>query len=99
LTKAGDLLRLGDVAGARLLLEHLLSTGSPVVAFKLAETYDPKRLSAWKVFGVRADPERARDLYQKARPGDVKEGREAIRWPSLDPELIAPLPEDRDRFR
>jgi hypothetical protein len=84
LTKAGNLLRLGDVAGARLLLEHLLSTGSPVVAFQLAETYDPKRLSAWKVFGVRADPERARDLYQKAQTGDVKEGGK----PSTGPHRI-----------
>jgi hypothetical protein len=83
LTKADELVRRGDVAGARLLLEHLLSTGSPVVAFKLAETYDPKRLGAWKVFGLRADPRRADELYQRAQAGGIKDG-EAIRWPSPD---------------
>jgi hypothetical protein len=83
LARADELLRRGDVAGARLLLEHLLSTGSPAVAFKLAETYDPKRLSAWRVFGIRADPRRADELYQRAQAGGVKDA-EATRWPSPD---------------
>ena len=83
LAKADELVRRGDVAGARLLLEHLLSTGSAIVAFKLAETYDPKRLGAWKVLGLRADPRRADELYKKAQAQDVKDA-EGIRWPSLD---------------
>jgi TPR repeat protein len=76
--KAEELLKRGDVAGARLLFEYLLSTGNPIVAFKLAETYDPKRLAAWKVFGIRADPQKARELYQKAAAGGISEAQGAI---------------------
>jgi hypothetical protein len=78
LAKAEQLLRQGDIQGARLLLEYLLSTGSPNVAFKLAETYDPKRLATWKAFGVRADPQKARELYEKAQAGGIKDAQERV---------------------
>jgi TPR repeat protein len=78
LAKAEQLLRQGDIQGARLLLEYLLSTGSPNVVFKLAETYDPKRLATWQAFGVRADPQKARELYQKAQAGGIKDAQERI---------------------
>jgi len=78
LAKAEQLLRQGDIQGARLLLEYLLATGSPLVAFKLAETYDPKRLAAWKALGVRADPQKARELYQRAQAGGVKDAQERL---------------------
>jgi TPR repeat protein len=78
LAKAEQLLRQGDIQGARLLLEYLLATGSPLVAFKLAETYDPKRLATWKAFGVRADPQKARELYQRAQAGGVKDAQERL---------------------
>ena len=70
--RAEELLRVGDIAGARLVLQHSLRTGSPVAAFKLAETYDPKRLAAWSVVGLRGDPQKARELYQQARAGGVR---------------------------
>ena len=41
IAKAEELLRQGDVSGARLLLEHASRQGSAVASFKLAETYDP----------------------------------------------------------
>jgi hypothetical protein len=85
LTKADELLQRGDVAGARLLLEYLLSTGSAAVAFKLAETYDPKRLADLKVFGLRGDPQKAQELYQKAQAGSPKAPQEPARWPMLNP--------------
>jgi TPR repeat protein len=78
LAKAEQLLRQGDIQGARLLLQYLLSTGSPLVAFKLAETYDPKRLATWKAFGVRADPQKARELYQRAQAGGVKDAQDRL---------------------
>src|SRR5829696_6065274 len=40
LGKAEELLRVGDIVGARWVLEHALPRGNPLVAFKLAETYD-----------------------------------------------------------
>jgi hypothetical protein len=69
-----ELLRKGDVAGARLYLEHL----SAAVAFRLAETYDPERLAAWQVVGVPADPKKARELYERALAGGLIEAQERL---------------------
>jgi TPR repeat protein len=66
LVKADELLRRGDVGGARLVLERALGEGSELAAFRLAETYDPKRLSAWGVLGTKPDPGKARQLYERA---------------------------------
>jgi hypothetical protein len=76
LAKAEQLLRQGDIQGARLLLEYLLATGNPLVAFKLAETYDPNRLATWKAFGVRADFQKARELYQRAQAGGINNAQD-----------------------
>jgi hypothetical protein len=70
--KAEALLRLGDVAGARLVLERALQGKNPAVAFKLAETYDPQRLAAWHVIGVRGDAQKARELYEQAKAGGLQ---------------------------
>jgi hypothetical protein len=71
--RAEELLRIGNIAGARLVLEHVLRGGNPIVAFKLAETYDPRRLQASRVFGVRGDPQKARELYKQALAGGVQQ--------------------------
>ena len=71
--RAEELLRIGNIAGARLVLEHVLRGGNPIVAFKLAETYDPRRLQAWRVFGVRGDAQKARELYKQAHAGGVQQ--------------------------
>jgi hypothetical protein len=76
--KADELLRMGDVATARLFLGHSLRGGNPLAAYKLAETYDPKRLSAWKVVGIRGDPQKARELYQQALSGGIQQARERL---------------------
>ncbi|HEY7382912.1 MAG TPA: hypothetical protein VH743_04510 [Beijerinckiaceae bacterium] len=77
LAKADELLGRGDIAGARLVLEQA-SAASPAAAFKLGETYDPKRLAAWRVLGVRADPAKARELYQHAYAGGIREARDRL---------------------
>jgi hypothetical protein len=77
LTKADELLGRGDVAGARLVLEHA-SGASPAAALKLGETYDPKRLAAWRVYGVLGDAAKARVLYQRAYAGGIKEARDRL---------------------
>ncbi len=69
-----ELLRNGDIAGARLYLEHL----GAAVAFRLAETYDPERLAAWQAVGIPADPMKARELYERALAGGVTEAQERL---------------------
>ncbi len=69
-----ELLRNGDIAGARLYLEHL----GAAVAFRLAETYDPERLAAWQAVGIPADHRKARELYERALAGGVIEARERL---------------------
>ena len=82
LAKANELIRSGDVSGARLLLERALETGSSESAFYLAQTYDPRILASWNVQGIRAEPDKARELYDRAQQGGVtkaKELRESMR--------------------
>src|SRR5215213_1346897 len=77
-TSRVGLLRLGDVATARLFLGHSLRGGSPLAAYKLAETYDPKRLRALNVIGIGGDSQKARELYQHALSGGIQQARERL---------------------
>jgi hypothetical protein len=61
--RARRLIRVGDVSGARLILERAVARGYSQAAFYLAETYDPQVLRAWKVQGMQPDQQRARELY------------------------------------
>ncbi len=73
LEKARSLIAVGDVGGARRLAERAASGGAPEALYALAELHDPARLAEWRVFGVRADPARARSLYEQARDrGDAR---------------------------
>jgi hypothetical protein len=79
ISKAEDLLKRGNVAGARLVLEHgLRAGGSALLVFHLGETYDPNRLSRWRVVGVRPDSQKARGLYNQAAGAGVQIARERI---------------------
>ncbi|MHB2211402.1 hypothetical protein [Methylobacterium sp. CM6257] len=74
--RAKGLIRLGDISGARLLLERAQARNAPNATFLLAQTWDPAMLRAWKVRGLRADPDLARSLYAKAADqGHVDERR------------------------
>ncbi|MBE7203545.1 MAG: hypothetical protein INR70_37915 [Parafilimonas terrae] len=64
--RARGLIRLGDISGARLLLERAQARNAPNATFLLAQTWDPAVLRAWNVRGLRADPDLARSLYAKA---------------------------------
>jgi hypothetical protein len=83
IARAAALIRQqGDVKGARLVLERALEGGSEWAAFALAETYDPGMLSAWKTFGIRAEPIKARELYARAQAAGVpgaKQRAEALK--------------------
>ena len=78
LSKANELIRPGDVSGARLLLERALETGSAEAAFYLAQTYDPRILDYWNVQGISADAEKARALYQRAHEGGLTKAKELV---------------------
>jgi hypothetical protein len=78
LTKADELLRRGDVSGARLALQPAIDAGSGQGAYKLAETYDPKRLSEWQVIGLKADAGKARELYELAHANGISSAGERL---------------------
>jgi hypothetical protein len=78
LSRADTFLRIGDLSGARLVLERAVQAGSALAAFKLAETYDPKQLPRWRAQGLRGDWERAQALYERARSGGVTEAQQRL---------------------
>jgi TPR repeat protein len=66
IARAQEAIRSGNIAAARSLLEYAAVTGDAGALFALAETYDPARLEAWGVVGIRPDQMRATDLYKKS---------------------------------
>jgi hypothetical protein len=76
--RARDLIKSGDIAGARLLLERAASGEDGPALLALAETFDPAVLERWGVIGVRPDVEKARGLYQKAADRGVTAARERM---------------------
>lgn len=73
--RARGLIQSGDISGARRLLEHARARNAPDATLLLAQTYDPERLRAWKVQGLKADPELARVLYERAAEQALPDGR------------------------
>jgi TPR repeat protein len=66
MTRAKSLLRLGDIAAARLLLERAANAQDATAAFLLAQTYDPAVLGVRDTRSITPDPAMARDWYRKA---------------------------------
>jgi hypothetical protein len=66
LGRARSLFGLGDIAGARLILQHAAAGNDPAALSALAETYDPLVLKARHVLGLKGDPDAACALYQQA---------------------------------
>ena len=66
MTRAKSLLRLGDIAAARLLLERAANAQDATAAFLLAQTYDPAVIGVRDTRSVTPDPVMARDWYRKA---------------------------------
>ena len=62
--RAENLLALGDIAGARLLLERVANAQDAAAALLLAQT--PTVLGVRDTRSVTTDPELARDWYRKA---------------------------------
>jgi hypothetical protein len=66
LKRAKNLLAIGDITSARLLLERAADAQEPDAALMLAGTYDPQVLGTQDIRSVTPDPATARLWYQKA---------------------------------
>jgi hypothetical protein len=66
LKRASELIAIGDIAGARLVLERGANANDAATLFALAQTYDPVELAKWRVIGPKPDPDRAKHLYERA---------------------------------
>ena len=66
MTRAKSLLKVGDIAAARLLLERAANAQDATAALLLAQTYDPAVLGTRDTRSVNADAAAARDWYRKA---------------------------------
>ncbi len=90
--RADTMIKQSDFTGARLLLERALEKGSARAAFMMAETYDSRTLRAMEAYGVRADPEKARELYELAAVAGIEQARERLEdLKSGTPPLAVPL--------
>lgn len=69
---------IGDIAGARLLLERAASGREPNALMALAETYDPAMLERWGARGLKGDLGKARGLYQAAAESGLAEARTRV---------------------
>ncbi len=76
--KAAEAIRNGDIASARLVLEHAVRAGDATALYALAETYDPRVLVKLRVQGMEGEPETARNLYQRALDKGVEEARSRL---------------------
>jgi TPR repeat protein len=71
--RARELLDIGDIAGARLLLLHLAERGDGEAAYDLARTFDRDMLAELGARGLDGDPAQARGWYQRAsQDGNAK---------------------------
>jgi TPR repeat protein len=66
--KGAALIGIGNVAGARMVLQHAAKAGDPAAAFALAETYDPLVLQRLDVKGgITSDIALANIWYARAK--------------------------------
>jgi len=73
LRRTKSILAEGDIAGARLILEHLAERGQGDAAYELARTYDKDVLTALGARGVNADQTIAHRWYEQAsQQGNAK---------------------------
>ena len=71
--RAQELLDIGDIAAARLLLLHLAERGDGEAAYELARTFDREMLAKLGARGLDGDPAQAHGWYQRAsQDGNAK---------------------------
>jgi hypothetical protein len=62
-----QLMTIGDVAAARLMMQRAAEAGSPRASLDLGATYDPMMPGQLALRGIKADVAMARTLYETAR--------------------------------
>jgi hypothetical protein len=67
LKRGQELMAVGDLAAARVVLWRAAEAREPRAALALAGTYDPIVLEKFAVYGLRADISLARSWYEKAK--------------------------------
>jgi hypothetical protein len=78
INRARTQIQVGDITGARLLLQRAASRREPVALMALAETYDPAMLARWGSRGIKGDAAKARELYQVAAESGLAEARTRV---------------------
>lgn len=78
MTRAKNLIGIGDIAAARLLLERAANAQDATAAFMLGQTFDPAVLGTRDTRSITADPAAARDWYQKAAQLGSVEARQRL---------------------
>jgi len=78
MTRAKNLLKVGDIVAARLLLERAANAQDATAAFLLAQTHDPAVLGTSDARSVAGDATVARDWYQKAAALGSAEARQRL---------------------
>jgi len=73
-----DLIAVGDIASARLILTRLSEAGDAQATLLLAGTFDPAVLASQHVVGIRPDPAKARAWYAKAADQGSPEARQRL---------------------
>jgi len=71
-------LAAGDIAGARILLMRAADEGDTRALMALGETWEPATLAGLGALGVKGDPARARDYYNKALAAGVRAARDRL---------------------
>jgi len=71
--RGAQLLKTGDIVGARLFYERAAAEGSGVAATGVGKTFDPLYLVSAGVRGIQGDPAQATSWYRKAAAaGDIE---------------------------
>jgi len=78
LKRAQGMLDMGDLSGARLLLERAADAHEAKAAFILAQTYDPAVLGTPDARSIAPNPEAARLWYQKAAQYGSQEAQQRL---------------------
>jgi TPR repeat protein len=83
LKRSQDLIALGDIARARLILTHLAEAGDAEASFKLAGTFDAAELAKLGVVGVKSDPANAHAWYAKAAEQGSLEAKQRLQQSAI----------------
>ncbi|HUN45731.1 MAG TPA: hypothetical protein VMU85_04390 [Stellaceae bacterium] len=77
--RGGELLRTGDIVGARFSYERAAAGGSGDAATGAGKTYDPLYLVSAGVRGIQGDPGRAASWYRKGAAAGNAEAQQRLR--------------------